>query len=82
MIISTFIFQRSYDTVVLLFLLDMMAFYNPIFITQYSQVVLVPWYLLAKHERTGNIATFHRQRFPRSNNTYVWTTFDLTSLLR
>ena len=42
MIISTFILWRSYDTVVLLFLLDMIAFYNPIFITKYSQVVLVP----------------------------------------
>ena len=30
MIISTFILWRCYDTVVLLFLLDMMAFYNPI----------------------------------------------------
>ena len=49
MIISTFILRRSYDTVVLLFLLDMMAFYNPIFITQYSQVVLLLCYLFAKH---------------------------------
>ena len=31
MIISTFILRRSHDTFVLLFLLDMMAFYNPIF---------------------------------------------------
>ena len=82
MIISTFILRRSYDTVVLLFLPDMMAFYEPIFITQYLQVVLLLCYLFTKHERTGNIATFHWQRFPRLNNTYMWTTFDLTSLLR
>ena len=77
MIISTLILRRSNDTVVLLFFLDMMAFYNSIFITQYSQVVLVLYYLFTKHKRTGNIATF-----PRLNDTYMWTRIDLTSLLR
>ena len=51
MIISTLILRRSYDTVVLLFLPDMMAFYEPIFITQYLQVVLLLCYLFTWNHR-------------------------------
>ena len=48
MIISTLILRRSYDTVVLLFLPDMMAFYEPIFyhtIFTGSAVTVLPVHL-------------------------------------
>ena len=72
MIISTFILRRSHDTFVLLFLLDMMAFYNPIFnhtIFTGSAGTVLP---VCKAWKDRDITTFHQQRFPRSNNIYMW----------